>query len=155
MKRYAGPVVVALAASMPALLRPGAWPIVATLAGLAVALAAAAVALRTARPVVWAVILVCVDATVTLLEEGKSAYVWALSLALLLMLGAELTYAGAHDAGDWPWRREHVMAALVALVLTVLGGLSIGMSSTLSYLGIAAIGVLVMLLALLVVRSAR
>lgn len=159
MRRLPGPLILSLVAVMPAALLPAMWPLFVGLAALVAGVAVAAVRWRSSAPVAWSVLGAGASAATGVLVHGPTAGVWALCSGLLLLLGAELTYAAARSEarqrGLVLWRWEYLAAALSALALSLLPRVSAGVGTATSLIGLAAIGALVALLALLVARSPR
>ena len=159
MRRLLGPLILALVALMPAAVLPAWWPLFVGLAALVAGVGVAAVRFRSSAPVAWAVLAAGAAAATGVLVHRSTAGVWALCFGLLLLLGAELTYAAtrpeARQTGLFVWRWEYLVAGLSCLALSLLPRVSATLGPATSLIGLAAIGALVALLALLVARSPR
>ena len=157
MIRLLGPLTLALVAVLPAALLPVMWPLFVGLAALVAGVAVVAVQSRSSAPVAWAVLGAGASAATGVLAHGPTAGVWALCLGLLLLFGAELTYAAtrpqARQTRLLVWRWEYLAAALSALALSLLPRVSADLGPAASLIGLAAIGALVALLVLLAARS--
>jgi hypothetical protein len=159
MRRISGALILALAAGAPAALPQPLWPLFVVMAALVAAAALLAVRLRSQILVVWAVLGAAATAAAGVLVRSSSACVWALGLGLVLLAGAELTFAAARP-GFAParllrWRWEYAAAALSALGLSLIPRLPADEVPWMALLGLAAVGALVTLLALLLARSPR
>jgi hypothetical protein len=159
MRRLYGPLILALVALLPAALVPLRWPLFVGLAAVVLGVAIAAVRSRSSGPVIWAVLGAGAAAATGVLVHRSAAGVWEIGLGLLLLLGAELTYAAtrseARQTGPLVWHWEYLAAALSALALSALPRVSADFGTATSLIGLAAIGALVALLVLLVARSPR
>jgi len=160
VRGLSGPLILALVAVMPTALLPAWWPLFVVLAALVAGVAVAAVRFHSPGPVVWAVVGSSAAAATGVLVHGSAAGVWALGFGLLLLLGAELTYAATRpearrQTGLLEWRWEYLAAALSAITLSLLTHVSSDVGPAASLIGLAAIGALVALLVLIVVRSPR